>query len=219
MISIALQVLKDIAKEGQIVPVDLQELKTLKSKGFSFYISAWDIGDIRISSISMNGMLGLMKMDSCIITARDHDMPLYSADYVKVPKKKTLLVEMYDTCLGYDMSEWLEKGKALKSQFAGYGDYPRQKRWYDSQLLEHSLAKRDPKLDTAAIVKIINQYTAFYTDWYRNSPSCSREQKLAKTSEYVNNLLAQGGASTDQFKTMFGEEMTEDLFKILFGVD
>ncbi len=212
---IALNVL---SADKTAVSVDLADLRCLKKKGMIFTMSAWDIGDIRLSSINLNAMFGLMKMESAIVTSRDHDVPLFNADFVCVPKKKTLLVEMYDTCLGYDMKSWIEKGNAVKAEYDHFKDYPRQARWYDSQLLELSLAKRDASLDQSKIDEIVKKYFLFYKEWYQNSPECKRSEKIAKTAEYVNNLLKQGGSSTDQFRSLFGETITEKLFMTLFGI-
>lgn len=204
--------------EKEIQKVDLSGLEVLKGKGMTFRISAWDHDDLRISSIDMSGMLGLMKMESVIITASGHDVPLFNIDFVKAANKKTMLAELYDTMISREFETDVEKGMLVKKKFDFVENYPRQSRWYDPLLLGCSLAKRDKVLDDATVGSVTRSYVTFYKEWYERSAACEPAEKLQKTRSYVDGLLSQGGASTDQFKNMFGPETTEKLFRILFGV-
>lgn len=47
---------------------------------------------------------------------------------------------------------------------------------------------------------------------------CDRAEKQAKVRDYTNGLLTNGGPATDQFRKLFGEEVTVELFtKYIFS--
>ncbi len=210
-------VLRKIRGEREAEKVDMGDLAVLKKSGMTFRLSAFDAGDVRVSNIDMSAMLGLMKMESVIVTASEHDVPLYNYDVVKAMGKKTVLAEFYDTCLN-DASGFSEAGMKVKKAFSSLGEYGRGERWYDAILLPCSLAKTDRALNDEKIGEIAERYTDLFLEMYGTSEACSPEEKKKKTAEYVSRLLSEGGASTDQFKKLFGDETTQKVFRKLFGI-
>ena len=212
------QILGKIRGDREAKPVGMGELAVLKKKGMTFRLSAYDAGDVRISNIDMSAMMGLMKMESVIVTASEHDVPLYNYDVVKAMGKRTALAEFYDTCLN-GAAQYAEPGMKVKEAFAGLGEYGRGERWYDAILLPCSLAKTGRELNDEKIGEIADRYTDLFLEMYGSAEQCDPRAKKEKTAEYVGRLLSEGGASTDQFRKLFGEETTQKVFRKLFGID
>ena len=212
------QILGKLKGDREAKPVRMGELATLKKNGMTFSLSACDIGDVRISNIDMSAMMGLMKMESVIVTASEHDVPLYNYDVVKAMGKRTALAEFYDTCLN-GAAKYAEAGMKVKESFAALGEYGRGERWYDAILLPCSLAKTGRELNDEKIGEIAESYTDLFLKMYESADQCDPQAKKEKTAGYVSRLLSEGGASTDQFKKLFGEETTQKVFRNLFGID
>ena len=207
--------------ELNTVPVDMGELAHLKKSGMSFDLSALDAGALRISSISMKAMLGLMSMESVIVTSKEKDVPLFNIDLVRAASKRTVLAEFYDTMIEEPGPAVLEDAAKVRALFGGLPEYERGERWYDAMLLPCSLGKSAKKdvLSEEKTAEIASSYSALYRRWLESAPECVPEEKKEKTLAYVSRLLSEGGASTDQFKKLFGEKVTEKIFMTLFGLE
>ncbi len=208
-------------KEPETVPVDMGKLAHLQKSGMSFELSAFDAGALRVSTISMKAMLGLMSMESVIVTSREKDVPLFNLDLVRAASKRTFLAEFYDTMLEEPGSAVLEDAAKVRALYEALPEYVRGERWYDSMLLPCSLGKSAKKdlLSEEKMTEIASSYSALYMRWLESSPACSPEDKKEKTLAYVSRLLSEGGASTDQFRKLFGAEVTEKIFMTLFGLE
>lgn len=216
-------VLGILGKDRQLKTADPGQFSKMSKSGMTFSISAFDTakeegrGSYRVSFIDMKAMLGLMKMETVIITSDDRDVPLFSFDVINAMGKNTVLAEGYDTLVGNAPEELLEKGRKIKSLYGSLPDYPREARWYDAILLPFSLAKTGKEVRDK-IAGILTDYTGLFSEWLTAAPEVSPEEKKAATGDYVTRLLSEGGASTDQFKKLFGEEKTDGLFRFLFNV-
>ena len=215
-------VLGILGKDRKLTPVDPGQFSKMSKSGMTFNISAYDTADknggsYRVSFIDMKAMLGLMKMETVIITSDDRDVPLFSFDVIKAMGKNTVLAEGYDTLVGDAPAELLEEGRKIKASYESLPDYAREARWYDAILLYFSLAKTGKEVKDK-VEGIVSDYTGLFRQWLAAAPEVSPEEKKAATGEYVSRLLSEGGASTDQFKKLFGEEKTDGLFRFLFNV-
>lgn len=192
----------------------LQELptKTFKKNGMRFDISFYQNDDILISTIDMKAMLGLMRMDSIIITTPAKDLPVFSMDAIKVMGNKTFLADFYNTLVSQDERT---SDTVLATKFSHLPDFKRESRWYDSILLPNSIAKKNKNLYLEGMASTIFDY---YMDWFNHANEVDPEEKKQKTKEYVDNLLTKGGPSTEQFQKLFGNETTINLYYELFGV-
>ena len=216
-------VLGILGKDRELKAVDPGQFSRMSKSGMTFVISAFDTakeegkGSYRVSFIDMKAMLGLMKMETVIITSDDRDVPLFSFDVISAMEKNTVLAEGYDTMVGDAPEEFLEKGRKIKAVYDTLPDYAREARWYDAILYPFSLAKTGKEVKDR-ITGIVSDYTGLFKEWLTAAPEVTPEEKKAATGDYVTRLLSEGGASTDQFKKLFGEEKTDGLFRFLFNV-
>ena len=212
-------VLGILGKDRELKAADPGHFSKMSKSGMTFSISAFDTakeecrGSYRVSFIDMKAMLGLMKMETVIITSDDRDVPLFSFDVINAMGKNTVLAEGYDTLVGNAPEGLLEKGRKIKSVYGSLPDYP----WYDAILFPFSLAKTGKEVRDK-VTGILTDYTGLFREWLAAAPEVSPEEKKSATGDYVSRLLSEGGASTDQFKKLFGEEKTDGLFRFLFNV-
>lgn len=206
---------------GQAFPMtelDCGEYKKMKVSGMNFTIRRFYAQGLGcVSAMVASGFLGLMKMDTLIITPTEKDMPLFSYDRVHAMGNDTLIFELYDTLLGEtDLSaldEVKEQGKYLPDHDLG-------SHWYDSIKLPQSLSKKGKKKDRPGFDATVLHYLAKFLETACEAPACEAEPKREKASVYVEGLLKNGGPSTDVFKKGIGDEKTAQLFrKILFATE
>lgn len=210
------------AQDFSLSQVDLGENARLKVGPMTFSLKQWQVADVgNLSVMAGSALLGLMKMDTVILTPLDRDAPLFSYDRIRVLGADTMLVELYDTqvagaaCLEGSLAALEE----LKASLGDIGNYSQGARWYDAIRLPQSLAKKgrgvSERLDRAAL-----RAAELYSALLSRAPRCGREEKTAKTVDYVQGLLDHGGASTDLFVKKLGQSRTAYIFRhILFGVE
>lgn len=210
------------AEDFSLSRVDLGENSRLRVGPMTFSLAQWKVEGVgNLSVMAGSALLGLMKMDTVILTPLDRDAPLFSYDRIRVLGADTMLVELYDTqvegaaCLEESLAELGD----LKASLSDIGDYTQGARWYDAIRLPQSLAKKgrgvSERLDRAAL-KAAGLYSALLSQ----APRCGREEKTEKTMAYVQGLLTHGGASTDLFVKKLGQSRTAYIFRhILFGVE
>lgn len=191
------------------------EYASVKAKGMKFQIHSYEIEGLgAYSTLSMNAMLGLMKMETIVFTPLYVDAPLFSYDRIFAMKNDTLIVELYNTLVGeYDLSPLAEIKKASDS----YTDHDLGEHWYDYLKMSPRISKREKVGKNN-----FDEYTISFINGYLDSLNTAAESnpavKRMKTSEYVDGLFANGGPSTDQFIKIMGRDIAYDLFtKYIFS--
>lgn len=206
-------ILKELQKKWTVSEQDTSPYHTLKKSGMNFVISNYRIAGLgSMSVIDMSAMLGLMKMESFILTAEEKDLPLFSGDYIKAMGKNTLLVEFYDTMLSPLAPETAENYRRVKAAHAGYPPYETGPHWYDSIRYDFTFGavSKSLKDDKDAI---LSDYLAAYLKDAETAPACDPAVKKAKTKEYVDGLFTNGGPAVNQFKKLFGETAAREIFE------
>lgn len=187
----------------------------MKVSGMSFNISSWKAEGLgHVSVMTATGFFGLMKMDTLIIVPVERDYPLLSYDRIKAMGNDTLLFELYDTLLSpFDGT----KLKRVKEKYSSLPERDPGKHWYDNLRLDESVSKKSR--NTASGDLMAGEYLSTFLSIEREKTS-DIEKKKEKSAYYVDNLIKNGGPSTDVFKKKFGEEKTADLFRrVLFGTE
>ena len=180
-------VLYELKKRFWVKERDLGTNRVLKKNGMTFTLSAYEIGNLgAMSVIEMSAMFGLMQMESFILTASEKDLPLYSGDFIKAAGKCTLLEEFYDTMLTPLDEESVDRYREVKARYASLPPYKTEPRWYDDIRYDFTLGATD---------------------------SCDPAIKKAKTKAYVDGLFTNGGPAVNQFKKLFGEEKSREIFE------
>ena len=211
------KILSTIAAEYPLETKDVGEFATFKAKGMKFRCQAYQAkGFGHISVMTAVGFFGLMKMDTFILCPENKDLPLLSYDRIFAAGNDTLIIELYDTTL--EKKEYAEVDKVIE-RYTHLSDrvLPDEENWYDYIRLPQSVSKKGKKKQTEAY----NQMLINYVTAYLKTPCkvCEKQEKLVKTAEYAEGLLANGGIATDVFKKELGEEKTANLLrKVLFGI-
>ena len=192
-----------------LISRNLSEYACIRKNGMKFEISSFTITGIgNMSVLTMSAMLGLMKMETVIITPLEIDAPLFSYDRIRVMGSDTLLLELYDTQLTpFDDASLIK----IKNQYKALPPYETGEHWYDPLKLSSCIAKKGKHVDES-YQALCHSYADEYFRLIKNAPVCNRTEKQKKVKTYVDGLLTQGGPSTDQFKKMIGTEKTTELF-------
>ena len=207
--------LSPIEKKYKVTERNIGRYSVMKKSGMKFQISAYEIEGIgNMSYFTMTAMFGLMKMQTVVFTPLTVDAPLFSFDYINAMGNETLMLELYRTQLGDIDVTALDE---VKARYLALPDHDLGSHWYDHLKMSPTLAKKGKKL-TAEYQKLCEEFFRAYIGVLGSSVPCDRAEKQAKVRDYTNGLLHHGGPATDQFRKLFGEEATVELFtKYIFS--
>ena len=203
-------VYRQVKKNYTLVQRDMGDLKELKKGVYRFVFEAYEVKDVgNLFFIDMSAMLGLMKMETAVLTPIQRDLSFVNLDVVHAMGNDTYLFEMYDTSLAKtDLSCF----DPLKEKYASLPPYETKPRWYDSWRLSPSIGKRGKKISTQG-EKMLTEHLNLYLRLLGEAPACDPEKKREKNRGYVDRLLAEGGPAVDSMKKLLGEEKTEELIR------
>ena len=211
-------ILNGLRQDYVVRPRDVGPYVVLKKSGMTFRISAYDVKGLgSMSTIKMSAMLGLMRMESFILTAEEKDLPLFSGDYIKAAGKHTLLVEFYDTMLSPLDGESTAAYRKIKARYDGLSPFQTEPRWYDSIRYDFTFAASDKRLKGKK-EEIVAAYFAVFLGNISRANAADPVAKKAKTAAYANGLFVHGGPAVNQFRKLFGEEAAHEIVeKYLFS--
>ena len=180
--------MKTMSEYATLTPVDPGEYRQIKMYG----VMKFDVSQYDVEDTGnlsvMKVNMGFMQMVSFIITPYKKNMPMLSMDFMYIMGKRKAYVEFYDLV-----------GDTSSPEYKG--------------VIE--------KLKKYSIEQMFCDAIRCYMETARELEPLSEEEKAAKleiTQKYCDDLVEQGGVSTDVFKKQLGEEKTKDFFdKVLFG--
>lgn len=204
-------------------PVDPGEYSEIKMYGLmKFDVTQHDIeklGNLSVMKVNM----GFMQMVSYVITPYEKNMPMLSMDFMYIMGKRKAYVEFYDLVADKTTPEYtkvLDKLKEFESRYSDMEDVQTDPAWYDD-LLTVCLHKAGKRADDDRINEMFSDAVKCYMELADGMELLSAEEKAEKqaiTQKYCDDLVKQGGVSTDVFKKQLGEEKTKDFFdKVMFG--
>ena len=206
-------VLYELKKRFWVRERDLGADRVLKKNGMTFTLSAYDIANLgSMSVIEMSAMFGLMQMESFILTASEKDQPLYNGDFIIAAGNCTLLEEFYDTMINPLDEASVNRYREVKSRYASLPPYKTEPRWYDDIRYDFTLGATDRSLKKTK-EDITLDYLSAYLANAESAPACDPAVKKAKTKAYVDGLFANGGPAVDQFRKLFGEDRSREIFE------
>ncbi len=173
------------------------EFSTAKVGPMKFSIRHWDGGLLgNVSYMSATGMMGMMNMETLIISPTKADLPLLSMDTILAMGKFTALAEVYDTTInGFDQTGCL----AAKASVAALPDDAPKPNWYDGIRLGCSFRKKTGKADAPEIVQamklFLQEYLAVASRTRAIADPEMLQEKIRRTNAYVDGLLEKGGPS------------------------
>ena len=219
----------------KVTPVDAGEYSEIKLYGvLKFHVSQYDLsypddryfGNLSVMKVNM----GFMQMVSFVITPYGMDMPLLSMDYMYPLTKRKAYTEFYDLVRFRDDPAYagiLEPLKAFAGRYSSMEDVQTGSYWYDD-LLTVALHKAGKRADDETVEKMFSDAIRTYMETAASAASLDsvqtvlddtgKAEKRQLIQEYSDNLIKNGGVSTDVFKKQLGEEKTKDFFdKVFFG--
>lgn len=188
-----------------------------------FDISQYEIEGVgNLSVMKGTAMLGLMKMDTFILTPSKMDAPLFSYDRIFAMGNDTIIVEIYDTMLDKEAAGYIkntEKMRSVKASFGTEHDHEVGEHWYDSIKLDTSYSKKGKKVTETFDKQYLELFDA-YLQMLLDAKECDESSKKIASKKYVDGLFENGGPSTDQFVKAIGKDAAKKLFyKVIFGVE
>ena len=163
-------------------------------------------------------------LSSFVIMPYSKNLPLFSSDYVYSGENRFFLLEIYDLSVEHDAiyDSGIEAFKNFKDSLADFKDFPTRPCWYDD--IRPVCYSKVPTTDQDDLS--IQKFLDFLEEFVKleqKTPALSGDalvQKWKKNKEYADNLIDQGGVSTDMFKKTLGAENTRRFFhEIFFGAD
>jgi len=203
-------------------PIDVGEYKEMKiNPMMRFHVEQYDIEEIGNLSV-MRVNMGVMQMATFVITPRDKNLPLLSADYMYILGNRKSYLEFYDVVKEKDEQyTWLLNALSETHQeFAYLENVETSPAWY-AHLLTVTAYKGGKTSDDKDLESLLIDSLNVYLEHSKQFPLLSDEEKnekLAITVDYTDGLIQKGGISTDVFKKSLGDEATKIFFdNIFFG--
>ena len=215
-------VLEELQKEHTVTPVDTGDYEEMTIYGImKFHVEQYDIEDVGNLSV-MRVNMGVMQMATVVITPRDKNMPLLSADEMYRLGNRKSYLKFYDVVKEKDeqYNQLLEALSKVQDNYTHLEDIVPSEAWYEHLLTVTAYKGGKSKAD-ADMEKMLTDSIRVYGEHAAGLPLLSAEEKAEKiaiTMEYTDGLIEKGGISTDVFKKELGEETTKDFFdKVFFG--
>ena len=190
-----------------------------KAKGMTFITESYNVGETgHLCIVRMNGLLGLMKMETVVFTVTGKDVPLINLDWVSAFGKETMIIEMYDDQISAYPEEDLQIFAELKDRDADIPDSKSSGHWYDSIIYPcsyHKVSKNEgERLDAAA-----HDYFAAFLEQLEKAPFCDSEEKQKRAGAFAGRLFEEGGPAVDQVTKLFGSDFARRLvLNYMYGV-
>ena len=214
-------VIDSLSKKYNLNKLDVGSDARLAKKGMVFTTESYDVAGVgRLCVLRMRAMLGIMKMETVVLSVFNKDMPLFNADWVKAAGNETRIVELYDTQLSPYSGKLLGRLDEISKRDSDLKDYKSTApHWYDSIRYSCSYAKTGKKVSDR-LYESAKDCISAYIDDLITAESCDERAKREKVREFAVNLYNNGGPAVDQIKKLFGEETAKRLIlRHMYGVD
>ena len=218
-INAVLEELKATYSVTQISPGEYEEMKMYGI--MKFKVEQYDIEELGNLSV-MRVNMGVMQMATIVITPKDKNVPLLSADYMYILSNRKSYLEFYDVVQEKDevYMELVAKLSGVIESYSHLKDFEASEAWYEHLLSVDAYKAGKPK-DDADTEKMLRESVRVYSDHAKALPELTDEQKNEKkniTLAYTDGLIEKGGISTDVFKKELGPDVTKQFFdQVFFG--
>ena len=198
--------------------LDIGEYKSFDLNGMNINCGCYssELGNIAY----IKGGSAMMHLDTLIISPIYKDTYLYSYDRVKAFGSDNILTELYDVLIDKDNNDLSDKLNTLLEDYKDIPNVEHTSNWYDSILLDVSINKKGSVELSNRFDTLAYDYLKEYLDNSSKTIECDQTKKKELIKQYCDNLLNNGGASTDVFIKSKGKQFCEGLFhKVLFNID
>lgn len=215
-------VLTELNKNFTVTEVDPGEYKEMKMYGImKFKVSQYNVEGLGNLSV-MRVNAGVMQMATIVITPKDKNLPLMSADYMYILGNRKSYLEFYDVVKEKDATynQLMAALADVVDNYTHLEDFEASEAWYE-HLLTVDAYKAGKAKDDLETEKLLADSAKVYLEHGKALPELSEEDKTEKrniTLAYTDGLIEKGGISTDVFKAQLGPEVTKDFFdQVFFG--
>lgn len=213
-------VLQELQENYTVTPLDAGEYEEIKLYGImKFKVDQYDIEDLGNLSV-MRVNMGVMQMSSIVITPKDKNLPLFTADYIYLLTNRKAYIEFYDLVKEKDdtYQQLLTKLSDIQKSYDYLDNLEVSPAWYE-HLLTVATYKACGMSADADLEKMVSDNLTAYMQHDKTLPLLTEEEKQEKhtiTVNYTDGLIANGGISTDVFKNALGAEETKKFFDATF---
>ena len=152
-----------------------------------------------------NGLGRLTECSECTVTQERNG--IFECEF-----KYPITGRFYDTMINPLDEASVTRYREVKSSYASLPPYKTEPRWYDDIRYDFTLGATDKSLKKTR-EEITADYLAAYLANAETAPACDPAVKKAKTKAYVDGLFANGGPAVNQFRKLFGEEKSREIFE------
>lgn len=191
---------------------DLAADARLKKSGMAFDTEAYALPGLgHLCILRMKAFLGIMKMETVVLSVTERDVPLLNLDWVSAAGKETQIAELYDTQLEPLTADQLSVYQALKDRDGDLPDPPPPApHWYDAILYPCSYHKAGRKL-SQRFNRAAESYLRAFVSQLAEASACDGAEKGAKVRAFAETLLEKGGPAVDTVTKLFGHETAKRL--------
>ena len=213
-------VMDELQENYTVTPLDAGEYEEIKLYGLmKFKVEQYDIEDLGNLSV-MRINMGVMQMSSIVITPKDKNLPLLTADYIYILTNRKAYLECYDLVKEKDdtYNQLLTNLYDIQKKYDYLDNLEVSPAWYEHLLTVATYKSCNVSADQDLEDMVLNSLTA-YIQHDKQLPLLSEEEKQEKltiTVNYTDGLITNGGISTDVFKNALGPEVTKDFFDSVF---
>ena len=210
----------ELSRTYSLNQLDLGADARLAKKGFTFETESYEIAELgHLCIMRMKAMLGLMRMETVVLSVTHRDAPLINLDYVKAAGKETQIVELYKTQITAEAEELQEAFRKIRDRDADLADYTSAgKHWYDDILYPCSYHKTGKGVSDR-LAGTARDCAGTYLSLLSSAPACDPAEKQDKVRTFAETLLKSGGPAVDQMTKLFGHDTAERMIlRHMYGV-
>ncbi len=202
--------------------VDLGEFAAFKVKPMAMQTERWLLSGLGgITRLTAKGLMGLMTMESVVLTPIERDLPLFSWDIIYMPWAVTFLLEYR----GFSVSDFAidyAPQKEILHALENIKDAPLGNYWQDPyNLASIRIRKKGGKSCLPAMKKALQQSLDAYCELAKTAPLLSAAQQQQKQQlvwGYVDELFINGSPTTEVFfKSMSKEKASVFYRQVMFN--
>ena len=211
---------EQLSRTYALKQLDLGADARLAKKGFTFETESFEVAELgHLCIMRMKAMLGLMRMETVVLSVTHRDVPLINLDYVKAAGKETQIVELYNTQIASEAEELQEAFRKIRDRDADLTDYTSPgKHWYDDILYPCSYHKTGKGVSDR-LAGAARDCGGAYISMLASAPACDPAEKQGRTRFFAESRLNSGGPAVDQVTKLFGRDTAERLIlRHMYGV-
>ncbi|MDO5522130.1 MAG: bilin reductase [bacterium] len=204
----------------KVVPIEQEKFGVFRIQAMDYRVSQYEVKEVGNLLVMSSKNSETMQMMSFVLTPYFKNLPLFSTDYMCMKENGCFINEIYRLVSKEDecYKRYIEKFTENIEKHNQLSDMPVKPSWYDS-LRSVSMAKATTPANEQEILEVFTENLSTFIAMEKEMPILTEEEyqiKWQKTQKYVEELVANGGVSTDVFKAILGPEKTKEFFETVF---